>query len=80
MTNYQAQAYAILAMGRLGLPLEVITAVDTEMFIMFDKYTEKQATDLVVMTMDKRRELDRLASIAAQGLRDNVIELKLIQS
>lgn len=45
MTNSQAQAYAVVAMTRLGYDRETIRAVEREMYYLFDVLTEEEAEE-----------------------------------
>lgn len=45
MTNNQAQAYAMLAMKRLGYDREAIRKVEREMHYLFEVLTEEEAEE-----------------------------------
>ena len=45
MTNTQAQAYAVLALKRLGFDRETQEAVEREMYHLFDRMTEEEAVE-----------------------------------
>lgn len=46
MTNTEAQAYAVLALKRLGFDRETRETVEREMYHLFDRITEEEAVEL----------------------------------